>query len=129
MIRVPADATIGCQKYASAASGNAVLSACALSLSGHAQDIPGRTAGWLPPAAAEVDGCAGVHAASATARPTATPVTPATRPGRCRTRPRHDHGLAIAFPTDRMLADIDASLPAANRGVTAAAINHLFYNV
>jgi len=94
------------------------MSVCALSLSGHAQDIPGRTASWLPPAAAELDGCAGVHAASATPRPTATPVTPATRPGRCRPRPRHDHGLAIAFPNDPMLTSIDLSFPAGNGGVS-----------
>jgi hypothetical protein len=31
--------------------------------------------------------------------------------------PRHDHGLAIAFTTDPMLAIIDASLSAGNGGV------------
>jgi hypothetical protein len=77
----------------------------------------------LPPAAAVLlDGCADVHAASAIARPTAIPMTPATRP---------DHGGAIAFPTDPMLAVIDASLPAGNGGAAVATfiISYMTYRI
>jgi len=100
------------------------LSVCALSTSGHAQDIPGRITVRLPPAAAVLDGCADVHAAGAIARPTATPMTPATRPGRRRPPPRHDHGLAIAFPADPMLAIIDASLPRRERRCGGRYVHH-----
>jgi hypothetical protein len=117
---VPGDATIGWPKYSAAASGNAVLSVCALSASGHAQGIPGRITVRLPLAAAVLDGWAGVHAASTIARPTVIPMTPAPRPGRRRPRLRHDNGLAIGFPTDPMLAIIDASLSAGNGGAAVA---------
>ena len=64
---MPAAATIGWNQTASAEStdtesGTAELSDCTLSSVGHAQDIPGAAAGWLPPAAAEPDGWADVHA-------------------------------------------------------------------
>jgi hypothetical protein len=52
--------------YAAAESGNAVLSVWALSSVGHAHGIPGRkVTARLPPAAAELDGCADVHAGTA----------------------------------------------------------------
>jgi hypothetical protein len=78
---VPADATIGWPQYPAAASGNAVLFVCAVIFHGHAQDIPDGEAGWLLcwllcwllAAAAELDGCAEVHADSAMARATAAP--------------------------------------------------------
>ena len=121
---MPAAATIGWNQTASAEStdtelGTAELSDCTLSSVGHAQDIPGGAADWLLAVAAEPDGWADVHAESASARATATPKTPATGPGRRCPRPPRDHGLAIAFPTDSMLATIDASLPA---GISGAVV-------
>lgn len=106
-----------------------MLSVCALSSVGHAQDIPGRErTARLPTAAAELDGCADVHADTAIAAAAATPKTPATRPGRRRPRPKHDHGLAIAVPSDLMLASIDTSLSAGNSG-TVVACDYLLYNL
>lgn len=142
---MPADATISWPKIASAASGNAVFSVCAVSSVGHVQDIPGReTTGRPLPAAAELDagvaeldGCADVHAEIAVAKATAAPKTPAARPGHRCPRQRHGHGLAIAFPADPMLASIDTSLPAGNSAAVVVrafaaepfdSIADLFYN-
>jgi len=86
-----------------------VLSVCALSSVGHPQDIPGRTAGWLPPAAADPDDRADEHAGSVIARPSAIP-------------------KAIAFRADPMLVITDTSPPAANGGAAAFA-SRLFYNL
>jgi hypothetical protein len=89
------------------------LSVCALNSVGHAQDIADGEAGRLTPEAAELDGDADVHAASASARPAATPVTPATRPG---------------LPHDLMLNSIDASLSRRERRSGNHNI-YLFYNI
>jgi hypothetical protein len=96
-----------------------MLSVCALSSDGHAQDIPGGKDIRLLPVAVESADCADVHAVSAIARATATPETPPIRPGRPgrrRPRPLYGHGLIIAFPIAPMLVSIDASPPAGNDG-------------
>jgi hypothetical protein len=65
--------------------------------------------------AAELDGGADVQADTAIARATAAPKTPAALGARRCLRPRHDHGLVIAFPTDPMLAGMTPPCPPEHR--------------
>ena len=106
------------------------LSICAPSSVGHAQGIPGKETGRLPPTAAEPDGCADVHADTADTaitRAAAAPATAATRAG-VGPRPRHDRGPAIGFPADPALAHIGTSMPAGNGGAAAVQVR-LFYSL